>query len=307
MANIGLNALLKSIRNKSELIPAEEEVPLIKKAQAGDRARKKIQDDETVLNKEEYDKLSEIILEGDDARNRMIQGNQRLVIDIVKRYTQTSISTEDLIQEGNLGLFRAIQKFDVKSGNKFGTYATFWVRQNINRHISAHSRSIRIPYNMSELATKYNKAYSELEKEYRREPTVEELAKYLKISVSKVNQLVAQIAPTTSLDMEMKNSENHRTESFGDTVPSTFNVTESLEIKERNKILNKILDSLTDRERDIILRVSGIGTKDGKREYKNALAKEYGLPIQQMNSEIKKIENKIKKQLKEHSIGMDDF
>lgn len=220
-----------NVEDNSELIGTiEEEYELIKKAQAGD----------------------------DEARNVLVESNLRLVISVAKRYRNVSgITFEDLIQEGNLGLFRAIEKFDMSSGNRFSTYATWWIRQNVTRYISNHGRTVRIPIKMSETLSKANRIKDKLSYDLGRDPSDEEVAEELGITIDRYKDVIEASLPKMSIDQPaLRHSDQNI--SIGDTIESETPGVEQLIIQEELKSnLMDALEILTEEERYIMLAING--------------------------------------------------
>ena len=220
-----------------------------------------------LLKKDEELSLGERIVKGSEkeaqiARKKLIQSNLRLVVSIAKRYTGQGVLFMDLVQEGSLGLIRAVDKFDYKKGFKFSTYATWWIKQAISRAVSNHSRVIRLPIHMSEKIKHYKKIYLELSKQLGREPDDEEImAKtgfneraLMKIRQSAVQDTVSLETPVAEDLMLLDYIVDNKSKS-----PDKF-----IEEKSQKKAITKLLDKLNDRERYIIKNRFGIGTQTPK-------------------------------------------
>ncbi len=187
----------------------------------------------------------------EDAKRRMTEGNVRLVIGIAKRFLNRGLEFMDLVQEGNVGLMKAIDKFDYRKGYKFSTYATWWIRQSITRAIADQSRTIRIPIHMIETITKISKASRHLMQELGREPTPEEVAKLLDMKVEKVKHAMEAAREPISIDKPIgKNEDTQLGELLVDTIqPTPYEAAREVLLKKR---LEKVLADLTPRERKVL-------------------------------------------------------
>jgi RNA polymerase primary sigma factor len=181
------------------LLTAEEEVMLAKRMEAGRMAQKKL--DEDGLDAEERAELIETVLDGLAAREHLIRANSRLVISVAKKYIGRGVPFLDLIQEGNIGLIRTADKFNYRLGNKFSTYATWWIRQAVTRAIADQSRTIRVPVHMGDQINKLLRTSHRLTQELGREPTSEELAGALEIPTRKVEEMLRVARRPLSLEM----------------------------------------------------------------------------------------------------------
>jgi RNA polymerase sigma factor (sigma-70 family) len=204
---------------------------------------------------EEYD-LSLKAQNGDkEARDLMIQSNLGLVIQVAKRFLGRGISFEDLIEEGNIGLMKAVEKFQPSKGFRFSTYATWWIRQAIERAILNSARLIRIPIHISESMFKISKASKNLEKENGYEPNIDDIAEYIGINSDKVEKIYGSIANITSLDYSMSQNEDDQNMSLNNVVKEDEERTSPYEILnkiETINLLNSWLFSLKENERKII-------------------------------------------------------
>jgi RNA polymerase primary sigma factor len=181
------------------LLTAEEEVMLAKRMEAGQNAREKL--NENGSNYEEREKLKRTVQDGRAAREHLIRANSRLVISVAKKYIGRGVPFLDLIQEGNIGLIRAANKFDYHLGHKFSTYATWWIRQAVTRAIADQSRTIRVPVHMGDQINKLLRTSHQLTQELGRRPIPEELAEALDIPPSKVKNMLKVARRPLSLDM----------------------------------------------------------------------------------------------------------
>src|SRR4029453_4307399 len=182
------------------LLSAEQEVILAKQMEAGDSARVRLQCAEYTSWQERF-ALAEQIERGIEARQHLIQANLRLVVSIAKKYTSYGLTMMDLVQEGNIGLMRAVEKFDYTKGHKFSTYATWWIRQAITRAIADQSRTIRLPVHMGEAISQVKRTSHKLQQSMQREPTPEEIADAMGISAIKVRRTLEASMHPLSLEM----------------------------------------------------------------------------------------------------------
>jgi RNA polymerase primary sigma factor len=207
------------------------------------------------------DELIKLYKKYEYARNKLAEGNVRLVISEAKRYMNRGLDFGDLVQEGNLGLLKAIDKYDYKKGFKFSTYATWWIRQAITRAVADHSRTIRIPIHMIETITKINRAQKALLQEKGRQPSIEEIAEYLEMPISRVEKALSVAKEPLSMDKPIGSDGDT---SLGEIIydESTLSAEEELKIQSLRERLNMALRMLSPRERKVIELRFGL---DGKK------------------------------------------
>ncbi len=202
-----VNLYLKEV-SATPLLTMEEEVELATAIERGRAAEEQVRDQSPAsLGAEQWYTLQRVVLEGGAARQHLIQANSRLVVSIAKKYVGRGVGLLDLIQEGNIGLMRAVEKFDYTRGNKFSTYATWWIRQAITRAIADQGRTIRVPVHMGERINRLAYATRALLQELGREPTLEELATALALPVERIEQIIEVSQRPLSLDAPVSEGE----------------------------------------------------------------------------------------------------
>lgn len=229
----------------------------------------------TLLSREEEIELAEAAAQGDQkAKEKLINHNLRLVVSIAKHYMGRGVILSDLIQEGNLGLIKAVDRYDVSRGFKFSTYATFWIKQSISRAIMDQSRNIRIPVHVIEFISNIKKIEHSFLQENGRKPKENEVAKILGVDVKKVKDAYSWMKDTTSLDIVVGDDEDTTVGSFieDESVSSDF---AAIEENDRTTAIRNILDTLNDREKMVIVRRFGIGLD--RAETLDEIGKELGL------------------------------
>lgn len=283
---------LKEI-GKIQLLTYEEETKLAKIILEGTKAQEKLDSFED-FSDSELEALEEKVDRAKEAKNRLVEANLRLVVSIAKKYMNRGLQLLDLIQEGNMGLMKAVDKFDSEKGFKFSTYATWWIRQAITRAVADQARTIRIPVHMVERINKLVRIQRQLVQELSREPTPQELANKMGISVEKVQQIQKIAQEPISLEAPVGEEEDS---SLGDFIsdPAALAPDEYTSKEYLRKELDEALATLTDRE-EMVLRMR-FGLDDGKPR----TLEEVGIYFGVTRERIRQIEAKALRKLKHPS------
>lgn len=283
---------LKKI-GKVALLNAELEVELAKRIEAGLFAEEKLATDKK-LSKDMARDLKWVVKDGQRAKSHLLEANLRLVVSLAKRYTGRGMQFLDLIQEGNLGLIRAVEKFDYTKGYKFSTYATWWIRQAITRAMADQARTIRIPVHMVEVINKLSRVQRQLLQDLGREPTPEELARELDMTPEKVVEVQKYGREPISLSTPL--GEDGDSE-FGDLIEDTEAVqpADAVAFRIMQREIERLLDTLTPREAAVIRSRYGIG--DGVMKTLDQIGEDHGVTRER----IRQIEAKTMSKLKHPS------
>ncbi|CAN5133846.1 hypothetical protein BH20ACT5_BH20ACT5_20750 [soil metagenome] len=297
-----VRAYLKQI-GKVALLNAEEEVDLAKRIEAGLYAAERLRQTEHAkaagkkgeqVSPQLRRDLNWIVRDGERAKNHLLEANLRLVVSLAKRYTGRGMAFLDLIQEGNLGLIRAVEKFDYTKGYKFSTYATWWIRQAITRAMADQARTIRIPVHMVEVINKLGRIQRELLQDLGREPTPEELAKEMDISPEKVLEIQQYAREPISLDQTIGDEGDSQLGDFIEDSEAVVAV-DAVSFTLLQDQLTSVLQTLSEREAGVVrLR---FGLTDGQPRTLDEIGQVYGVTRER----IRQIESKTMSKLRHPS------
>ena len=284
---------LKEI-GKVNLLTPEEELSLAKRMADGETAKEQLEEIGENIDEDSKKQIDLLIADGEKAKKSLAEANLRLVVSIAKRYVGRGMLFLDLIQEGNLGLIKAVDKFDYTKGYKFSTYATWWIRQAITRAIADQARTIRIPVHMVETINKLVRVSRQLVQELGREPTPEELAKELNMPVDKVREISKISQEPVSLETPIGEEEDSHLGDFipDEDAPAPSEAASFVLLKEQ---LGAVLETLSEREAQV-LRLR-FGLDDGRARTLEEVGKEFDVTRER----IRQIEAKALRKLRHPS------
>ena len=284
---------LKEI-GKVNLLTPEEELSLAKRMADGETAKEQLEEIGEEIDEDTKKQIDLLIADGEKAKKSLAEANLRLVVSIAKRYVGRGMLFLDLIQEGNLGLIKAVDKFDYTKGYKFSTYATWWIRQAITRAIADQARTIRIPVHMVETINKLVRVSRQLVQELGREPTPEELAKELNMPVDKVREISKISQEPVSLETPIGEEEDSHLGDFipDEDAPAPSEAASFVLLKEQ---LGAVLETLSEREAKV-LRLR-FGLDDGRARTLEEVGKEFDVTRER----IRQIESKALRKLRHPS------
>ena len=284
---------LKEI-GKVNLLTPEEELSLAKRMADGETAKEQLEEIGEEIDEDTKKQIDLLIADGEKAKKSLAEANLRLVVSIAKRYVGRGMLFLDLIQEGNLGLIKAVDKFDYTKGYKFSTYATWWIRQAITRAIADQARTIRIPVHMVETINKLVRVSRQLVQELGREPTPEELAKELNMPVDKVREITKISQEPVSLETPIGEEEDSHLGDFipDEDAPAPSEAASFVLLKEQ---LGAVLETLSEREAKV-LRLR-FGLDDGRARTLEEVGKEFDVTRER----IRQIEAKALRKLRHPS------
>lgn len=257
-----------------DLLTAEDEKRLGKAIKEGLAAKKELELKAATLGLRSRRDLQRLESAGKKAEDHMVRANLRLVVSIARRYDRNELQLADLIQEGNLGLMHAAQKYDFEKGFKFSTYATWWIRQSMTRAMADQGRNIRIPGHMMEVVNRVHRAERDLMSELERSPTPEEVAERSGLTVEKLLEVMQLALSTMSLDAPVGSDTDALT--IGDTIASADESNDPLEqteLSQLNEAVERTLHDLPEREQDIVAMRFGIGKYNGEPRTLEEVAK----------------------------------
>ena len=256
------------------LLTGEQEVSLAKRIEAAEMAREQIETYGEDLSPDTWYELEETIRDGEDAQEHLIRANARLVVSIAKKYVGRGVPFLDLIQEGNIGLIRAVRKFEYQRGHKFSTYATWWIRQAVSRAVADQGRTIRVPVHMGDQINKLLRVSSAMAQDLGRDPTLDELAERLETEPERVAELIEISRRPVSLEEPTNEEQDAEIGDFieDDSSPSPPQLVADQLLREQ---VTQLLDRLPERE-GYILRLR-YGLQDGRVHTLEEVGKEIGV------------------------------
>jgi RNA polymerase nonessential primary-like sigma factor len=258
---------------RTALLTAEQEVELAKRIEAGVFAQHKLETAKRLSPQRRSD-LKAIVREGNRARNHLLVANLRLVVSLAKRYTGRGMPLLDLIQEGNLGLIRAVEKFDYTKGFKFSTYATWWIRQAVSRGMADQARTIRLPVHLVEQVNKLSRLKRELHQQLGRDATLDELAAESGIDAEKISDLLDHARDPVSLDMPVGTDEEAP---LGDFIEDTESASAESAVVAgfMHRDIDRVLGTLDERESSVVRMRYGL--IDGRPRTLDEIGREFGI------------------------------
>jgi len=258
---------------RTQLLTAAQEVELAKRIEAGVFAQYKLETEKRLSTRKRAD-LKLVVRDGNRARSHLLVANLRLVVSLAKRYTGRGMPLLDLIQEGNLGLIRAVEKFDYTKGFKFSTYATWWIRQAVSRGMADQARTIRLPVHLVEQVNKLSRLKRELHQQLGRDATLDELAEESGIPADKISDLLDHARDPVSLDMPVGTDEEAP---LGDFIEDTESVSAESAVVTgfMHRDIEKVLHTLDDRERDVVRMRYGLA--DGRPRTLDEIGRTFGI------------------------------
>jgi RNA polymerase primary sigma factor len=275
------------------LLTGAAEVDLAKAIEAGTEAATLLADGKH-RSPEDLELLADLIERGNEARRRLVESNLRLVVSVARRYMNRGIPLGDLIQDGNIGLMRAVEKFDYRRGFKFSTYATWWIRQAVSRSLADHSRTIRVPVHMVETINKYVRLSSSLQQDLGREPTVDEIAKAMEVPAERVREIVRILPQPISLESSVGDEADATLADFivDENAPDMDDAATKIVLRAQ---VDGVLGTLTPRERRVVELRFGL---DGDKLY---TLSEIGAELGVTRERIRQIETKALRKLRHPS------